>query len=155
MCILVCSLLNNNTTTEESTSNESTSSQSSTNIENNITEPDEPTPDENNEIAPGDYKNINNFIIEILIRAYKTLRDYDTSSDDFSRGMFSITCFLNKIERDFGEHFLITVILETIKSVGSENVFLELSITNKLITHGAGIKQINSICSYDELTLIT
>ena len=70
--------------------------------------------------------------------------------------MLSITrFFFNKIEQDLGENFLISVILETIKSVGSENVFLELSITNKLINHGAGIKNINSICSYDKFTLIT
>ena len=98
-------LLNDKTVAEESTSIEDTTSQSSSNIENNITEPDEPTPDNHNESTPDNYKNINNSIIEILTRAYTKLRDYDKSSDDFSRGMFSITCFLNKIERDFGEHF--------------------------------------------------
>ena len=43
--------LNHETETASSVNDSETTSSQSTNIENNITEPDEPTPDENNEIA--------------------------------------------------------------------------------------------------------
>ena len=89
------------------------------------------------------------------MRAYKKLNECDKSSDDFSRGLFSIACFMNKTERDFDEQFLISAILETIKTIGSEHAILELSISNKLCKYGARVKQINSVSSYNSLTLIT
>ena len=93
--------------------------------------------------------------IKILVRAYKKLSECDKSSDEYSRGLFTITCFLHKTERDFDENFLISVILETIKSIGAKNVVLELSFVNKLLKHGARVRHIHSVRSYDHLTLIT
>ena len=136
---------------------EATRSQS-THIENNGNDnaSDESTSNESTRNKPIDFiKMIYDNTIKILVRAYKKLSECDKSSDEYSRGLFTITCFLNKTERDFDENFLISVILETIKSIGAKHVVLELSFVNKLLKHGARVRHIHSVRSYDHLTLIT
>ena len=89
-----------------------------------------------------------NIIISVLVHIDSESKIPDISEEEFAKCAFRLTKVLNKLEKESGEHFMVSMFIAASKRAGHTIGPLDYRLVQKLVKNGCVLKNTKKVLKY-------
>ena len=91
-----------------------------------------------------------NIIISVLVHIDSESEIPDISEEEFLKCAFRLTKVLNKLEKESGEHFMMSMFIAASKRAGHTIGPLDHRLVQKLVKNGFVVKNLKKVLKYEK-----